>query len=129
MNIAARIVVAWITALGVSGAVAGALEECMIKGDSTAVTKCLRDADAEAQMALNRAEGAAGTRARELDTATGRPGANAALAKSLRAFTEYRRAQCDYVRAIYADGAGAEQGVLGCRVDMARRRVRELQNQ
>ncbi len=128
MSITARIVVALASAVVGSGAFAGALDECLVKGDPAAVTKCLHDADAEAQAALNRAEGAAGTRAREIDTATGRSGANAALAKSLRAFTDYRRAQCDYVRAMYASGSGAEQGALGCRVDLNRRRVRELVN-
>jgi len=31
------------------------------------------------------------------------------------------------VKAMYASGAGAEQGFLGCRVDMTRRRLRDLQ--
>jgi uncharacterized protein YecT (DUF1311 family) len=60
-------------------------------------------------------------------SATGRPGAAAALAASMRAFADYRKAQCDYVRAVYASGTGAEQGMLGCRIDLTRRRVRELQ--
>jgi uncharacterized protein YecT (DUF1311 family) len=108
-------------------AAAGALDECQIAGDHAAVTRCLLDADREAQASLRNAEGAAGTRARELDTATGRTGANAALAKSLRAFSDYRTLQCDYVKSMYASGTGAEQAGLGCRVDLTRRRVRELQ--
>lgn len=106
---------------------AGALDECMIKGDQPAVTRCLIEADREAQAALNKAEGDAARRARELDTATGRPGAALALAKSMRAFAEYRKAQCDFVRAMYASGAGADQGQLGCVVDMTRRRARDVQ--
>ncbi len=113
----------------VASAQAGALDECMIKGDQAAVSRCLVEADNEAQAALNKAEGDAGKRARDLDTATGRSGAAAALARSMRAFSEYRKAQCDFVRAMYASGAGAEQGMLGCRVDLTRRRVRDLSNQ
>jgi uncharacterized protein YecT (DUF1311 family) len=108
-------------------AAAGALDECQTAGDHAAVTRCLIDADRVAQASLRNAEGVAGTRARELDTITGRPGANAALAKSMRAFTEYRTQQCDYVKALYASGNGADQAGLGCRVDLTRRRVRELQ--
>jgi uncharacterized protein YecT (DUF1311 family) len=110
-----------------ASAVAGALEDCQTAGDHAAVTRCLVDADGEAQTSLRNAEAAAGIRAREIDTATGRPRANAALAKTLRAFTEYRTLQCDYVKALYASGTGAEQAGLGCRVDLTRRRVRELQ--
>ncbi|MFO1315295.1 MAG: lysozyme inhibitor LprI family protein [Burkholderiales bacterium] len=108
---------------------AGALEECMIKGDSSAVSKCLLESDREAQDALIKAEGDAGKRARDLDLATGRAGAAAALAKSMRAFADYRKAQCDFVRAMYAGGSGAEQGTMGCRVDLTRRRARDLANQ
>jgi uncharacterized protein YecT (DUF1311 family) len=106
---------------------AAALDECHTAGDHAAVTRCLAEADAQAQASLRNAEAAAGTRAREIDNATGRPGANAALAKTLRAFTEYRTLQCEYVKALYASGAGAEQAGLACRVDITRRRVRELQ--
>jgi uncharacterized protein YecT (DUF1311 family) len=114
--------------LGLAAPVAaGALDECQTAGDHAAVTRCLAEADAQAQASLRNAEAAAGTRAREIDTATGRPGANAALAKTLRAFTEYRTLQCDYVKALYASGVGAEQAGLGCRVDLTRRRVRDLQ--
>ncbi len=113
--------------LAVTFTFAGALDECSVKGDHAAVSRCLLEADREAQAALHAAEGAAGTRARELDTATGRPGANAALARSMRAFTEFRKAQCDFVKAMYAGGNGAEQGALGCRIDLTRRRLRDLQ--
>ncbi|HQR09866.1 MAG TPA: DUF1311 domain-containing protein [Casimicrobiaceae bacterium] len=112
---------------GSAPAAAGALDECQTAGDHAAVTKCLFDADAEAQASLRNAEGVAGIRAREIDTATGRSGANAALAKTLRAFTEYRTMQCNYVKALYASGSGAEQAWLACRVDLTRRRVRDLQ--
>jgi uncharacterized protein YecT (DUF1311 family) len=110
-----------------ANAAAGALDECQTAGDHAAVTRCLLDADREAQASLRNAEAAAGTRAREIDTVTGRPGANAALAKTLRAFADYRTLQCDYVKAMHASGSGAEQAALGCRIDLTRRRVRELQ--
>ena len=110
-----------------ASAAAGALDECQKAGDHAAMTQCLVEADGEAQASLRNAEGVAGTRAREIDTMTGRPGANAALAKSMRAFAEYRTLQCNYVKALYASGNGAEQAGLACRVDLTRRRVRELQ--
>ena len=108
-------------------AAAGALDECLTAGDHAAVTRCLVDIDTQVQASLRNAEAAAGTRARELDTVTGRAGANAALAKTMRTFAEYRTTQCDYVKALHASGSGAEQAGLGCRVDLTRRRVRELQ--
>ncbi len=112
----------------ITDAGAGALDECMIRGDHAAVSKCLIEADAEAQALLNKAEGDAGRLARNIDTATGHSGAAAALARSMRAFSEYQKAQCDFVRSMYAGSAGADQGQLGCRVDLARRRARELQS-
>jgi uncharacterized protein YecT (DUF1311 family) len=111
----------------VAPAAAGALDECQTSGDHAAMTRCLLDLDTQAQASLRNAEAAAGTRAREIDNATGRPGANAALAKTLRTFTDYRTTQCEYVKALYASGGGAEQAGLACRVDLTRRRVRELQ--
>ena len=111
----------------VAPAAAGALDECQTAGDHAAITRCLVDIDMQVQASLRNAEAAAGIRARELDTATGRAGANAALAKSMRAFTDYRTVQCDYVKALYASGSGMEQAGLGCRVDLTRRRIRELQ--
>jgi uncharacterized protein YecT (DUF1311 family) len=109
------------------GAAAGALDECMIRGDQAAVTRCLIESDREAEASLVKAEGDAGKRARDLDLATGRAGAAAALAKSMRAFTDYRKAQCDFVRAMYANATAADNGQLGCRIDITRRRVRDLQ--
>ena len=114
--------------LGIAAnATAGALDECQTAGDHAAVSRCLFEQDRDAQASLRNAEAAAGTRARELDAVTGRPGANAALAKSLRAFTEYRTLQCDFIKAMYASGNGADQAALACRIDLTRRRVRELQ--
>ena len=114
--------------LGIAAnATAGALDECQTSGDHAAVSRCLLELDRDAQASLRNAEAAAGTRARELDAVTGRPGANAALAKSLRAFTEYRTLQCDFIKSMYASGNGADQAALACRIDLTRRRVRDLQ--
>jgi uncharacterized protein YecT (DUF1311 family) len=116
-----------IAACGLSGAAsAGALEECMDKGDHQAVTRCLTVADSAANAALRDAEGRAATMARELDAATGRTEAARAYDRSVRAYSQYRDAQCNYVKAMYASGNGAGQALLACRVDFARRRAREL---
>jgi uncharacterized protein YecT (DUF1311 family) len=117
-----------ILALMMTGAAAaGAVEECLVRGDQAAVNRCLLDNEKEAQASLVKAEGDAGRKARDIDTATGRPSAAPALAKSMRAFAEYRKAQCDFVRAMFANAAGAEQAQIGCVIDITRRRVRELQ--
>jgi uncharacterized protein YecT (DUF1311 family) len=106
---------------------AGALDECLIRNEPAAVHRCLVDLDKEAHAALVKAEGDAGKRARDIDNVTGRVPAAPALAKSMRAFADYRKAQCDFVRAMYSSASGAEQAQLGCVVDLTRRRVRELQ--
>ncbi len=128
MKIVTAVTAALAAAALAAPAAAGALEECMIKGDHAMVTRCLLDADREAQAALVKIEGDIGKKARDIDTATGRAGAAAAFAKSIRGFADYRKAQCDFVRAMYASGNGADQGQLACTVDMTRRRVRDLQN-
>jgi uncharacterized protein YecT (DUF1311 family) len=117
-----------ILALMMTGAAtAGAVEECLVRGDQAAVTRCLLDNETEAQASLVKAEGDAGKKARDIDTATGRSSAAPALAKSMRAFAEYRKAHCDFVRAMFANAPGAEQAQIGCVIDITRRRVRELQ--
>ena len=108
-------------------AAAGAVEECLVRGDQAAVTRCLLDNEKEAQASLVKAEGDAGRKARDIDTATGRSSAAPALAKSMRAFADYRKAQCDYVRAMVANAPAADQAQIGCVIDVTRRRVRELQ--
>ncbi|MFO1305328.1 MAG: lysozyme inhibitor LprI family protein [Burkholderiales bacterium] len=128
MRAATALWMAMVIAMFPAGAaLAGALEECMIRGDHAAVARCLVEADKEAQAGLIKAEGDAGKRARDIDTATGRSSAAPALAKSMRAFADYRKAQCDFVRALYASGNGAEQAQIACTIDLTRRRVRELQ--
>ena len=116
-----------VTLLTAGAATAGALDECLIRNEPAAVQRCLVDLDKEAQAALVKAEGDAGKRARDIDSVTGRVPAAPALAKSMRAFNDYRKAQCDFVRAMYSTASGAEHAQLGCVIDLTRRRVRELQ--
>ena len=59
-----HVVSACVCALTAAVASAGALDECMIRGDQTAVTRCLVEADNDAQAAMNKAEGSAGKLAR-----------------------------------------------------------------
>ena len=118
-------------ALALSGAVAmpalaSALEECVPAGDGAAVLRCLTEEDTKANVELSNAEAAAAKRARELEQATGRVGAYAALAKSVRDFAAYRASHCAYVKETMASGTGAAQALVGCRIDLNRRRVREL---
>ena len=120
-----------VLALWLSGAVAfpalaSALEECVPAGDGTAVLRCLTEEDAKANAELSNAEAAAAKRARDLEQATGRMGAHAALAKSVHDFAAYRTSQCAFVKETMASGTGAAQAQLGCRIDLNRRRVREL---
>jgi uncharacterized protein YecT (DUF1311 family) len=105
---------------------AGAVEECMTAGERAAVTRCLIEEDAKVGADLAAAEGAAGKRAREIERATAHAGLHAALAKSIRDFAQYRASQCAYVKEAHASGAGASQAQLGCRIDLTRRRIREL---
>jgi uncharacterized protein YecT (DUF1311 family) len=113
--------------MGAAGfATAGVLEECMPVGNHAAVTRCIETEDSSADAALARAEAAAADRAREIERATGRPGPHAALARSVRAFAQYRDAQCNFVKEMYASGSAAAQARLACRADLTRRRVREL---
>jgi uncharacterized protein YecT (DUF1311 family) len=107
---------------------AGALEECMTAGDRGAVSTCLLNEDRKANEELNAAEAAAAQRARALESATGRSGAHAALAKSVKDFAQYRTSQCAYVKETYASGTGADEAMIACRIDLTRQRVRALKS-
>ena len=119
----------WVLAMSFGPATlafAGAVEECMTAGDQSQVSRCLTEQDVKANSELAAAEAAAGKRAREIEQATAHAGVHAALAKSMRDFAQYRTSQCAYVKESYASGAGASRAQLGCRVDLTRRRIREL---
>jgi uncharacterized protein YecT (DUF1311 family) len=111
-----------------SPALCGALDECMGKGDHPAVTACLLQEDTATAAALRQADAAAATRALELQTATGRAGPRAAFDRSVAAFRQYRDAQCNFVKAMYDSGSGADQALVACRIDLTRRRIRDLLN-
>jgi uncharacterized protein YecT (DUF1311 family) len=107
-------------------AMAGAVEECLLAGNPAAVARCLNEEEAKVNGELATAEAAAARRAREIEQATGHAGVHAALAKSVRDFAQYRTSQCAYVKESYAGNSGAVQAQTGCRIDVTRRRIREL---
>jgi len=107
-------------------ACAGAYEDCVTAGDKAAVLQCLATEDRQANQDLASAEAAAAQKARSVEQATGKPGIHAALAKSVRDFAAYRASQCAFIREMAAREPVGEQAQLACRVDITRRRVREL---
>ena len=113
-------------ALVASAARAGAYEDCMTSGGQPAVMQCLLNEDRIANGELAGAEAAAAQKARSVEQATGKPGIHAALAKSVRDFAAYRASQCGFVRELAAREPVGEQAQIACRVDLTRRRVREL---
>ena len=107
-------------------ACAGAYEDCVTAGDKAAVLQCLATEERQANQDLASAEASAAQKARSVEQATGKPGIHAALAKSVRDFSAYRASQCAFVREMAAREPVGEQAQLACRVDITRRRVREL---
>ena len=105
---------------------AASVEECLPAGDGAAQLKCLTDEEIKASAELAALEITVAKHARDIEQATGRVGAHAALARSMRDFTQYRASQCAYVKELMASGTGSAQAQLGCRVDLTRRRIREL---
>jgi uncharacterized protein YecT (DUF1311 family) len=116
-----------IAALAAAGAAhAGAYEDCMTSGGQADIMKCLLNEDRQANNELASAEAAAAQKARSVEQATGKAGIHAALAKSVRDFSAYRASQCGFVRELAAREPVGEQAQVACRVDLTRRRVREL---
>ena len=105
---------------------AGAYEDCMTRGAQPAVMQCLLNEERDATSELASAEAAVAQKARSVEQATGKPGIHAALAKSVRDFAAYRASQCGFVRELAAREPVGEQAQIACRVDLTRRRVREL---
>jgi uncharacterized protein YecT (DUF1311 family) len=110
-------------------ACAGAYEDCMTSGNQQAVMQCLQNEDRLANGELASAEAAAAQKARSVEQATGKAGIHAALAKSVRDFAAYRASQCAFVRELAAREPVGEQAQVACRVDLTRRRARELKPQ
>ena len=109
-------------------ALAGALDECMSKGDHAAITQCLLQEESATEASLRQAEAAAGNKVRGLDKVTGNGEPRAAFDRSVVAFKQYRDAQCNFVKSMYGSGTGAGQALVACRIDLTRRRIRELLN-
>ncbi len=105
---------------------AGAYEDCVTAGTQAAVMQCLNAEESRANAELASAEAAVAQKAKAVESATGKGGIHAALAKSVRDFAAYRVSHCAYVREIAVREPVAEQAGMACRVDLTRRRVREL---
>jgi uncharacterized protein YecT (DUF1311 family) len=105
---------------------AGAYEDCVAAGPAAAVLQCLGSAERQANAELAAVEATLAEKALTVERATGRTGIHAALARSLKDFATYRTSQCAYVRALAVREPVAEQAMVACRVDLTRRRVRDL---
>ena len=123
---AARAALFMALAAAAAGARAGAYEDCMTSGGQPAIMQCLLNEERQASSELASAEASAAQKARSVEQATGKPGIHAALAKSVRDFASYRASQCGFVRELAAREPVGEQAQVACRVDLTRRRVREL---
>jgi uncharacterized protein YecT (DUF1311 family) len=105
---------------------AGAYEDCVTAGNQNAVMSCLAGQEKQANAELSNAEAQVAQKARAVESATGKAGIHAALAKSVRDFAAYRASQCAYVREMAVREPVAEQAAIACRVDLTRHRAREL---
>ena len=105
---------------------AGAYEDCVTAGNQNAVMSCLAGQEKQANAELSNAEAQVAQKARAVESATGKAGIHAALAKSVRDFAAYRASQCSYVREMAVREPVAEQAAIACRVDLTRHRAREL---
>lgn len=105
---------------------AGAYEDCVTAGNQNAVMSCLTGQEKQANAELSNAEAQVAQKARAVESATGKAGIHAALAKSVRDFATYRASQCAYVREMAVRDPVAEQAAIACRVDLTRHRAREL---
>ena len=111
-----------------SAARAGAYEDCMTAGPQGAVLQCLNAAEKQANGELAGVEAALAEKALAVERATGKQGIHAALARSVKDFATYRASHCAYVRALAVREPVAEQAFIACRVDLTRRRARDLRS-
>ena len=107
-------------------AYAGAYEDCVASSSKAALMQCLASEEKEANAELASMEAAMAQKARNVEQATGKAGIHAALAKSVRDFAAYRASHCGFVRELAAREPVGEQAQIACRVDLTRRRAREL---
>ena len=124
--LASVIVVAAALIGGSSAAQAGAYEDCVTAGAPTAVMQCLATAEKQANAELAAVESSLAEKALAVERATGTSGIHAALARAVKDFATYRASHCAYVRALAVREPVAEQAAAACRVDLTRRRVRDL---
>ena len=108
-------------------ATAGALDECMAKGDSAAVMLCLQQEETATEISLRQAEAVVARKVHDLETVARDAEPRAAYDRAAIAFRQYRDAQCGFVKSMYGSGTGAAQAQVACRIDLTRRRIRELQ--
>jgi uncharacterized protein YecT (DUF1311 family) len=117
---------ALLLAAAAAGARAGAYEDCVTAGAPAAVTQCRAAAERQANDDLAAIEATLAQKALAVEHATGKAGIHAALAKSVRDFATYRTSHCNYVRELAVREPVAAQAAAACRVDLTRRRVRDL---
>jgi len=126
LRCACRLLAATSLAAAGHAARAGAYEDCVTAGDHSAVMQCLGSAEKQANAELAGVEATLAQKALAVERATGKPGIHAALARSVKDFATYRASQCAYVREMAVREPVAEQAGLACRVDLTRRRARDL---
>jgi uncharacterized protein YecT (DUF1311 family) len=107
---------------------AGAYEDCVTAGAPAVVMQCLASAEKQANAELSAVESSLAEKALAVERATGRSGIHAALARAVKDFATYRASHCAYVRALAVREPVAEQAAAACRVDLTRRRVRDLRS-
>ena len=107
---------------------AGAYEDCMTAGGQGAVMQCLAAAEKQANAELAGVEATLADKAQAVERATGKPGIHSALARAVKDFAAYRASHCAYVRALAVHEPVAEQAMVACRVDLTRRRSRDLRS-
>ena len=112
--------------LPVASAQADPTLECSDAGSQVEIGACVGETEERVEAALQFAYEVALSAADELDDVTGRETARPALEAAQAAWESYRKAQCDYVGALFGGGSGTGIGIRACRIELGRDRVRSL---
>lgn len=113
--------------LGAAPAAADPVLECSTRaGSQIEIGTCLENQEKAVDAAYGLALQFATDAARELDEVTRRKAAGPALDAGQAAWTAYRGAHCEYVGATYGGGSGTGLAIRGCRIELARERIRTL---
>ncbi|MCJ8170109.1 lysozyme inhibitor LprI family protein [Atopomonas sediminilitoris] len=114
--------------IGLPAAHAGALEDCYQQNATRPlVSQCLTQRLKQAEQAHLAFVQAAVAEARSLDGVTDdRYRAAQHFAAAEKAFNQYRQSQCDYQRAMFASGTGADQAALACLIDLTEAHTERL---